>query len=696
MRFFYPIITSILFSFTLWNQGYGAIVTNVHDLLSPGQEVLVTYTKGSIINNKNIRHIFVYDSKTGQTNQITNSSMFPTDAELNITWSSFTWDGRRIVFYNKATTNVYVINKDGTNLRQITTGYWSSETWRSPIDNSDWVICAVKGDSLGPVYRINIDNGEKVLLWNKTYVGTPRYENWASLSSDGKYMTATFPWESNKGIVSVPNGNDFVNLGRGCWPSMAHDTTGDVLEINDHKRLTMVNRKGTIIIDQPNVTYFGVGPSSGWWIDKLRWSNVRDIFNFIITSAYWADQKGVAIGSFSKKSFFRLTADGDFPQTYVYSGSISTSIKPTIIQKDTVKTTPNAQVNINIFVDASPLATLQASSVPSGLTLVNGQSPSNVFSLSGKISTKGLYTVQLTATNSIGSDTKPLHILVTDLNTAPKVTLTDSIDAVVNDSTFRLTALATDDGIVQPLTYTWKFLSGPATPKISSPNNLQTAVLFSTEGIYKFELSAYDGALTSKDTIKVSVRTSVPFKILYPKAGDTLRIGSTVNVTWQRNVVAGVLVDVSINNGLSWIPLTNTTAVGTDGTKLFKWTIDDTIQPSTKCKLKIYDYFNHSEVTTTEGTFVIKAPLANITSSKLNLKNLSLNLLLSKGRINLQSNNESGEHSIFICNSLGKVIYKKNWAGFINESIKIKTNEIVFCKITSGNQSKIIKFTFQE
>ncbi|MBI2281988.1 MAG: T9SS type A sorting domain-containing protein [Bacteroidetes bacterium] len=72
-----------------------------------------------------------------------------------------------------------------------------------------------------------------------------------------------------------------------------------------------------------------------------------------------------------------------------------------------------------------------------------------------------------------------------------------------------LSGSATDDGLVNPLSTTWSFVSGPGTVSFSNPSNLNSTATFSAPGTYFLRLRAQDGQYTRSDTVRVAVRVQI-------------------------------------------------------------------------------------------------------------------------------------------------------------------------------------------
>lgn len=96
----------------------------------------------------------------------------------------------------------------------------------------------------------------------------------------------------------------------------------------------------------------------------------------------------------------------------------------------------------------------------------------------------------------------------TAVNTAPVVDAgTDSTVAL--PAKIQLTGTANDDGLPNgTLSTTWSLVSGAGTAVITDPSALITTATVTVPGSYQFKLTASDGALTSSDTVTVTVNAA--------------------------------------------------------------------------------------------------------------------------------------------------------------------------------------------
>ncbi len=132
--------------------------------------------------------------------------------------------------------------------------------------------------------------------------------------------------------------------------------------------------------------------------------------------------------------------------------------------------------------------------------------------------TNGVYELTLTADDGALTSTDTVTITVTTapVNTAPVVdagpdqSIELPADAVLAGS-------ASDDGLPLPpsLTTTWSQTGGPVgAATFNDENATDTAVSFTTNGVYELTLTADDGALTSTDTVTITV-TTAPAQLIY-------------------------------------------------------------------------------------------------------------------------------------------------------------------------------------
>ncbi|MGB9122881.1 MAG: Ig-like domain-containing protein, partial [Candidatus Angelobacter sp.] len=206
--------------------------------------------------------------------------------------------------------------------------------------------------------------------------------------------------------------------------------------------------------------------------------------------------------------------------------------------------------SVNVTITVNPPAPNQAPLV----TIVASQTlitlPSNVVTLSGKISDDGLplgapittqwsqvsgplpvtfsspasgstqvgfpaagtYVLQLAASDSqlTGSATISITVNSVGTNQAPTVAIiADHTSITLPTNTVTLNGVINDDGLPNGTIATqWSQISGPAAVNIAQVTSTSVKVSFPTAGVYVIKLTANDGQLSSEATITITVTTS--------------------------------------------------------------------------------------------------------------------------------------------------------------------------------------------
>ena len=126
----------------------------------------------------------------------------------------------------------------------------------------------------------------------------------------------------------------------------------------------------------------------------------------------------------------------------------------------------------------------------------NGGTPSSSTAQNPTVTynTPGTYTVELTASNAVGSDTKTktAYITVNDIIVAPVADFSADATSVTEGSTVNFTDLSTND----PTSWSWTFAGG--TPSSSTAQN--PSVTYNTAGTYDVTLTASNSAGSDTET----------------------------------------------------------------------------------------------------------------------------------------------------------------------------------------------------
>ncbi|MBN1426563.1 hypothetical protein JXA88_18600 [Candidatus Fermentibacteria bacterium] len=183
-----------------------------------------------------------------------------------------TRQGDRIVFSSRKTAKAYIVNWDGSNLREITDGLGVA-VWIDPLSAEEWLFVARPGantDStgwpMGSIWRYPIDRpaaGE--LVWDRTDIDIDNFQ----VSADGTRACGLFPWPSG-GMAELPNGA-WRKYDEGCWTSLAPDNSyrSWVFDGN-HRDLSVFDDEGT----NKRILHLGTLPGmNNCEVRHPRWSN---------------------------------------------------------------------------------------------------------------------------------------------------------------------------------------------------------------------------------------------------------------------------------------------------------------------------------------------------------------------------------------------------------------------------------------
>jgi hypothetical protein len=157
-------------------------------------------------------------------------------------------------------------------------------------------------------------------------------------------------------------------------------------------------------------------------------------------------------------------------------------------------------------------------------------------------------------------------------------------------------SLSDDSTPEEQLEITWRQLEGPVTVEIPSPNT-QFSIIFLTEiGDYTFQLAVSDGELTARDSVVITIRESLEFKILTPADSGEIPIGMPYTITWQREPQYPCQVFYSLDDGVTLVDITIKGAVETG--KVI-WNVDSSFVPGTQGILIVQKYQTPDDFTQT-------------------------------------------------------------------------------------------------
>jgi hypothetical protein len=128
--------------------------------------------------------------------------------------------GDRVVYSDRIRKKVFVVNWDGSGLRELSGGFGLA-LWRDPRDGREWVYYGHEemmegGFHCRAVYRTLLDSpGAGELVWDTVPVNIDSFQ----LSADGRMAGGNLPWPGG-GIAHLPNKTTEI-LTKGCWPALA-------------------------------------------------------------------------------------------------------------------------------------------------------------------------------------------------------------------------------------------------------------------------------------------------------------------------------------------------------------------------------------------------------------------------------------------------------------------------------------------
>ena len=161
-------------------------------------------------------------------------SLWAFDSETNREWQLLeavgnyrkpliSTDGESVVFSaGREKSAVYATDWKGKAPERLCDGV-ALMLWRDPADGRCWAYVGreprdANFGTVGKVVRFALDQPEKEeLVWEKTPVAVDNF----SLSRDGRYAAALFPWP-DAGVFDLQK-ETVTKLKTGCWPSMSPD-----------------------------------------------------------------------------------------------------------------------------------------------------------------------------------------------------------------------------------------------------------------------------------------------------------------------------------------------------------------------------------------------------------------------------------------------------------------------------------------
>ncbi len=257
----------------------------------------------------------------------------------------FTPDGKRVVYSDRYSKEVYVVNWDGSERRRLGAGY-AVEVWSDRETGTTWVYTCTQVGKLNSINfkslrRIPLEgNGRAEVVWDKTEISPDNFQ----LSADGTHAGGEFPWPH--GGTADLRDKSWRKRADGCWASLAPDNSYLCWIFDGPHRNAYLYPPGA---QASWKVALNAGPGlDGFEVFHPRWSNhvryfaitgpykLKTAFNSIVGGGPDVE---VHIGRFSDDfrsvaSWARVTTNnrGDFhPDVWIADGEKS-SIPPTVFE----------------------------------------------------------------------------------------------------------------------------------------------------------------------------------------------------------------------------------------------------------------------------------------------------------------------------------------------------------------------------
>ena len=215
-------------------------------------------------------------------------------------------DGQQVVYTDQQREKCFAVRFDGSDLREIAGGY-ASDVWQDPRTSRTWVYVRTGWrETKSTMVRYDLSDPKvHEEVWTKSATGQPQIA-YFQLSGDGAVAADGFPWPLC-GLADVAAG-DLKMMGKGCWPSVAPDTSHRTFIFNG-------GHTSVQFFDEPDAPARAVNLATvpGWIGRKLyhpRWTN--DARYITATAPQWMPETELWLGRFDAgytriESWFRIT-----------------------------------------------------------------------------------------------------------------------------------------------------------------------------------------------------------------------------------------------------------------------------------------------------------------------------------------------------------------------------------------------------
>lgn len=585
-------------------------------------------------------------------------------------------DGSGVMYTDCPHNSIYISDWTGKNVQFLKKGYGLS-FWQDPTNKEIWLFFS--DTAYGSVIKkINLANpSSEFIVYDKSSVSI-RFR----ISGDGKKAAGEFPWP--KASLLDLKTSVLTDIGVGCNTAISPDTNYRIFHmIASHREIYMYDRDGTNrrTIKLSNAP--GVNEQTVW---APRWTNDAQFFTLEGPCSSDSARPEILLGKFdssfnSVASWIQITRDtflDAYPNGWL-SKSPQLQLSSYQITKDMMDSSWGLPFKIDAHSSNNSLTILQVSSSKSWCKIISNSQSNSTWTYTFQIDSTGVQSglnwalITFKAPNL--STEKCLITFVYRKNSQPvKVALSPNTTTMTtNSSTIFTPSIFDQAGDPVFANLIWSSSAGTIT---------ESGVFWAPEepGICSVFVSIAGSTLQANAHISVTKDPSVNniFTIVSPKFEDFINIGDSLRFRWDTKVnIAGVLISLSIDEGRNWNLLTSEDALVSTDPKFgnWSWFVPETLITeqgipiyvgSNKCQLKIQNYFNKEQVSTSQTFTIGRKSTSSILQKKINLSGGSSN---SKNYYLLNGKILSGI-DVIMPTAKGKILIEDN--KFVKTKRKIK------------------------
>lgn len=514
--------------------------------------------------------------------------------------------GSRIAYSMGDSNKTYIVDFDGNNKRFICDGQITSV---AHINNVQWLY--VQKVMNGPIYRVNADNSSQTeTVFNGGANGRGEegstFQTWFRVSSDGTYSTVDMR-SGGPSTVTLPcqTSCTIKKMNAGCWMAMSPDASKHAFVMQaGHDNAIMFNSQVSSI---GTINFKTVTGGSAWFI---KWVNDANYNLMTMTGpgTGGGDNTGTNPGLYlahlasnwltlDQKVKINTDANSRYMWNDAYIGDISGGSTSSVVAPVISPTNPN-------FSDSISVTMTCATSGAEIYYTTNGSTPTTSSTkYTAPIVLKQTTTVKAYAVKS-GMD--PSAVVISDfVKTALSAPVISPNTGSAVDS-MKITITGT-----QSIYYTTD-----GTNPTSSSNKYTAPFWIKASSTIK-AISISGSNVSPITSANLTITYSNPIKVTQPNGGESFSVGQTMSIKWTTQNISQVTIDISFNNGLSWVSLQSIALYSSDPKwGNYPWVIPTTVEDangndvstvSNKVKVRVVQYLNENILDISDNTFTITA-----------------------------------------------------------------------------------------